>query len=141
MKYIIHIVIIFLILSCEGKTKYKKPENLIPKEQMIDLLYDIHLANGTAGIKNKALESNINYMAFVFKKYKIDSMRFAESNLYYIANINEYQDIFEEVERRLEELKTEYDKQRDSVLKQIREKKKIQKPFESLKIDSVKTIN
>jgi len=141
MKYIIYLVLIFLILSCESETKYKKPENLIPKEQMIDLLYDMHLANATTGVKNNALENNLNYMSLVYEKYNIDSVRFAESNLYYMANINEYEDIFEEVEKRVEVLKSTYDKKRDSVLKQIREKKKIEKPMESLKIDSVKTIN
>ena len=141
MKYIIYIVLIFLILSCEGKTKYKKPENLIPKEQMIDLLYDMHLANGTTGIKNKALENNLNYMDLVYEKHQIDSVRFAESNIYYIANINEYEDIFEEVEKRLEGLKLEYDRKRDSVLNNLKERKNIHEPIKLSGKDSINRIN
>ncbi len=141
MKRLIYIGLILFILSCKSEIKYSKPENLIPKDQMIDMLYDMHIANGTTGIKNKALENNLNYMALVYEKYKIDSIRFAESNLYYIANINEYEDIFEELEKRLELLKTEFDKQRDSVLKDLKEKKKTHDPLKLMGRDTVKIKN
>ncbi len=141
MRNAICLSLLFLLLSCESKVKYDKPEDLISKEQMIDLLYDIHLANGTGGVKNKALENNLNYMSLVFEKYKIDSIRFAESNLYYISNINEYEDIFEEVEKRLEALKTEFDRKRDSVIRELRETKKLHAPNRSTEKDSIKRIN
>jgi len=141
MRNVICLSLLFLLLSCESKVKYEKPENLIAKEQMIDLLYDIHLANGTSGVKNKDLENNMNYMSLVFEKYKIDSGRFAESNLYYTSNINEYEDIFEEVERRLEALKTEFDRKRDSVFKQLKETKKLHAPNILTGKDSIKKIN
>ena len=57
MRNVICLSLLFLLLSCESKVKYEKPENLIAKEQMIDLLYDIHLANGTSGVKNKDLKN------------------------------------------------------------------------------------
>lgn len=141
MRNVICLSLLFLLLSCESKVKYEKPENLIAKEQMIDLLYDIHLANGTSGVKNKDLENNLNYLSLVFEKYKIDSGRFAESNLYYIANINEYEDIFEEVERRLEALKVKYDRKRDSVLEELKETKKLHAPERITRKDSIKKIN
>ena len=53
MRNLICLGLLFLLFSCESKVKYEKPEDLITKEQMIDLLYDIHLANGTTGVKNK----------------------------------------------------------------------------------------
>lgn len=141
MRNLICLSLLFLLLSCESKVKYEKPEDLITKEQMIDLLYDIHLANGTTGVKNKALENNLNYMSLVSEKYNIDSTRFAESNLYYISNINEYEDIFKEVEKRLEALKTEFDRKRDSVIRELRETKKLHAPNRSTEKDSIKKIN
>jgi len=41
-----YIIIFFIFLSCESKVNYEKPKDLIPKDQMIDLLTDMHLVNG-----------------------------------------------------------------------------------------------
>jgi uncharacterized protein DUF4296 len=138
MKNVFYIGLILLFISCESKVKYEKPEDLIPKDQMIDLLYDMHLANGTAGVKNKDLEKNKNYMTLVFEKYQIDSTRFASSNLYYISNINEYEDIFEEVTRRLDTLKSEYQRKRDSLKKELKKEKKIYTSKDIKLVDSLK---
>lgn len=100
-KYIFIIVAVFF-LSCESRTKYKKPKDLIPKDQMIDLLTDLHLVNGISGVKSKDGKKTENYMSALYEKYHIDSTRFAASNLYYISNISEYEEMFEEVEKRLE---------------------------------------
>lgn len=138
MKIVFYIGLILLFISCESKVKYEKPEDLIPKDQMIDLLYDMHIATGTAGVKNNDLEKNVNYMALVFEKYKIDSTRFAASNLYYIANINKYEDVFEEVTRRLDTLKSEYQRSRDSLKQELYKSKKIYTPKDLIQVDSLK---
>jgi len=117
MKNIIYIIVFVLLLSCESRTKFKKPENLISKTLMVDLLTDMHLASGTLGIKNKNLEKKNNYMALVFEKYKIDSTLFAVSNTYYTSNVDEYEEIFEEVEKRLNDIKKSYQTELDSIIK------------------------
>lgn len=101
IKYI-YVVVVFIFLSCESRINYKKPKDLIPKEQMIDLLTDIHLVNGVTGVKSKDDLKTENYMSLIYEKYQIDSTRFATSNLYYVSNIGEYEKMFEEVEKRLE---------------------------------------
>jgi len=117
IKKTVYIIIIFLFLSCESKIKYDKPKDLIPKEQMIDLLTDMQLVIGTSGVKNKDLEKDKNYMSLIYEKYNVDSTQFASSNIYYTANISEYENIFEEVEKRLKELQNQYDSNRDSIIK------------------------
>ena len=92
------------LISCESKVDYEKPKDLIPKEVMIDLLYDMHLAVGSSNLRNKNLERDRNCMSIVYEKYKIDSTRFAISNIYYTSQVDEYEEIFEEVEKRLEVL-------------------------------------
>lgn len=124
MKNIIYLFIFVGILSCESKIKFEKPENLLSKEEMIDLLTDMHLANATSGINNIHEEKNSNYMALVYKKYGIDSVRFAESNLYYAANVDDYEKIFVAVEKRLLVLKKEYQTEMDSILGEADEKMK-----------------
>lgn len=101
MKIIYTILLVVFLLGCQDKVNYEKPEGLIGKSEMIDLLYDMHLAVGTSNIQNVHLEKDRNYMSLVYQKHNIDSTRFAESNLYYTAHIQEYEDIFEEVERRI----------------------------------------
>ena len=54
-------------------------------------------------------------MAFVFEKYQIDSTRFAVSNTYYMSNIEEYEDMFEEVQKQIEILREIYDLEKDTL--------------------------
>ena len=105
-----------LLTACESKVDYEKPKDLIPKEQMTDLLYDMHLATASSNLRNINLERDRNYMSLVYEKYGIDSTRFAISNIYYTSKSDEYLEIFEEVERRLRELKDTYQNERDSAL-------------------------
>lgn len=115
MNKIVYITVLMLFISCESKTKYKKPENLISKEQMIDLLTDIHLAAGTRGIAEMHTDRERNFMSLVYDKYNIDSTRFADSNFYYYSNIEEYELMFKEVEIRLKEIQKKYVKSDDSI--------------------------
>ncbi|MCP4882871.1 MAG: DUF4296 domain-containing protein [Flavobacteriales bacterium] len=111
----IYLILIFiLILGCQDKVYYEKPEGLLEKEEMIEILYDMHLAVGTSNIQNVHFEKNRNYTSLVYEKYGIDSTRFLEANVYYTAHIQEYEEIFEEVERRITELKQVMEPQSDS---------------------------
>jgi hypothetical protein len=106
------IVIFFLSLfffSCTSNTILKKPKDLIPKEQMVDVITDLFIAIEAKGIKNENLERNVDYAPIIFEKYQIDSTRFMESNLYYTSKIDEFNDILNEVDRRLKLLVDEYE--------------------------------
>jgi len=116
MKNIFIIIGLVVLFSCESKVNYEKPKDLIPKELMIDVLYDMHLAVGTTNLKNKNLEKDRNYMSLVYEKYDIDSTRFAISNIYYTSQVDEYEEMFEEVEKRLEKLHLQYKSERDSAI-------------------------
>lgn len=115
MKVLYAIVIIFFLIGCqENKVNYKKPADLIPKEEMINLIYDMHLAVAASNMKDVSLEKR-NYMSLVYEKYDVDSTRFANSNLYYTSRIQEYEEMFEEVERRLDTLTNFYTQKYDSI--------------------------
>jgi hypothetical protein len=110
MKKTVYIFLMFiLILSCTSRTIYKKPENLIGKEKMITIWTDLFLAAGARSVKTKTLKTKINYAPLVLDKHKIDSTRFSESNIYYTSRIDEYEKMFEEVQKRLEDLKKIYE--------------------------------
>ncbi|WP_284652706.1 DUF4296 domain-containing protein [Flavobacterium terrisoli] len=100
MKRIVLIGLLLSLISCNDAVE--KPKNLIEKDKMIDILYDISLLeaiktqNIDGGISNK--EAN----EYLFEKYKIDSTQLAESNKYYASDVDEYKKMFGEVKSRLE---------------------------------------
>jgi len=110
MKLTIYIFFIFFTLaSCTSRTIYKKPENLIGKEKMINIWTDLYIAIGAKSVKTKKLEKKKNYIPLVLEKYKIDSIQFSKSNIFYTSRIEEYEEMFEEVQKRLNDLKNIYD--------------------------------
>ena len=111
MRKFIFILCIGLI-ACTSNTIIKKPDNLIPKDQMVDLLTDMLLSAGGQSVKNLELQRRINYFPIVFEKYNIDSTQFKESNYYYTSRIDDYDEILEKVEIRLKSLKEKYEKER-----------------------------
>ena len=131
MKRSLILLTILLVLACESKVNYKKPDHLIPRDTMIDLLYDMHLAVGTTNLMNKKREKDRNYMSLVFEKYGIDSTRFKISNIYYTSQAVEYEEMFEEVERRLEELHNQYESERDSAINASQRRKA--QPIDSIR--------
>ena len=95
------ILAILLLAACTSNTIYKKPDNLIPKKQMVNLLTDMYLANAATHVKTIKLERNLDYMPLVYEKYGIDSLRFQTSNIYYMSRIDDYEAIYKKVEVRL----------------------------------------
>lgn len=98
--------------ACTSNTIIKKPNNLIPKDQMVDLLTEMLLASGAENVKNLDLQRKVNYFPIVFEKYDIDSTRFKESNYYYTSRIDDYDEILGKVDERLKVLEQHYEKER-----------------------------
>ena len=124
MKKLVYPLLAFLfIVSCTSKTIYKKPDHLIEKDQMIKIWTDIYIARGAKSVQTLDKKNNINYLPLVFEKYKIDSAQFSESNLFYTSKIDDYQKMFEEVNRRLVEKKEIYQPktEMDSIINETRE--------------------
>ena len=116
MRILYSFILTLFLLACQDKVNYKKPENLISKSKMTDLLFDMHLVIGASKVQNIYLEKNRNYMSLVYEKYGVDSTQFAQSNIYYTSQINEYEEIFEEVHRRMKILKETYESRMDSIM-------------------------
>ena len=124
MKQVIYIfLILFTLLSCTSRTIYKKPENLIAKEQMITIWTDLYLAMGAKSVQTKTLEKEKNYIPIVLEKYKIYSVQFSKSNIYYTSRIEEYEKMFQEVQKRLNDLKNIYDPETkmDSIIRNAKQ--------------------
>ena len=145
ISYLLFLGVFFM--GCTSNTIIKKPDNLISKKQMVDLLTDLAIASGAENIKNNDLERNVNYFPLVFKKYGIDSTRFKESNYYYTSRIDDYEEILKKVDDRLKAMKKELDDKirlQDSLkndsMKNLRENfKKV--PRKPIKKDSLKSLS
>ena len=102
MKKLLFLLVFLMVVSCAEKV-VEEPENLIPKEKMIDILHDLAILNATkTTVGAKLDESGIDVMEFLYKKYQIDSTQFSESDLYYASLPLEYQSIYTEVETKLD---------------------------------------
>lgn len=96
-------VLLFLFVSCTGNTIYDKPKDLIPKDTMLSLLTEMHIASSSRFMKNKNQKKDENYIFLLYEKYNIDSARFHNSNVYYTSKIDEYSLLLKEVKARLEQ--------------------------------------
>ena len=136
MKNYFYILLFVFFLSCESRTNYKKPKDLIPQDVMVNLLIDMHLVNGITGVKSKNDMKASDYMSVLYKKYQIDSTRFAASNLYYVSNISEYESMFKKVETKIGEQRILMED--DSIMKPELMKKKLKRPsIKKRKKDSI----
>lgn len=106
MSKFFHIALLGLFLiNCTSNTIIKKPDNLMSKDEMANILTDMFLASGGENIKNLQLQRKVNYFPLVYEKHQIDSTRFKESNFYYVSRIDDYQEILDKVDKKLKELR------------------------------------
>lgn len=103
-----------LSFSCQNVEKVKKPDNLIPEDKMVDILTDLSLLHSARNYNKRTFErTGIDPDSFIYKKYKIDSIQFEQSNDYYSDNYVQYEDIYSKVKDKLQAMKVEYDSLRE----------------------------
>jgi len=105
-------IFVLLITSCTSNTIVKKPENLIPKDQMVELITEMMIASGGENIRNLQGNRNENYFPLIYEKYHIDSNRFKNSNTYYTSRIDDYEEILNKVQERLDVMRKKYEEER-----------------------------
>ena len=108
-RAIVLFIVLIATLSCKNEV-VEKPKGLVAKEKMIDIMYDLSLLDGMkyqTDIYKDSLE--INPSKFILKKYKVDSLQFAKSNVYYASNYVEYKEMFDIVIKRLDTKKAAID--------------------------------
>lgn len=102
MKYISALFLIVSLAACQNIERPSEPEDLIPKDKMIDIYTDVYLGNAARSVNIRVIRSKgVKLDSMLYAKYAIDSLQFASSNEFYSSDLQTYNDIFEEVERRL----------------------------------------
>ena len=130
MRYFSKIIVLLLILAGCQDVKYpEKPENLLSKEKMVQMLADAYIGNASRSksYNNRILRTNgVHLDSILYKKHQVDSLTFVKSNAYYASDLVIYTEIMTEVEKLLLTKKVSV----DSILK-------LQKKRSSPKIDTI----
>ena len=87
-----YLLIIFLFIGCSDNV----PDNLISKEKMENIIFDIMILNASSGFDLK-IDDNLLSDELIYKKHNIDSLQFFESELYYSKNPREHYEIYAKV--------------------------------------------
>lgn len=108
MKKIKVFILVFCLWSCSEKL-LEKPDKLIGKDKMVEILTDVAIVNA-AKITNISVlrDNNIDPRTYVFEKHGIDSLQFVESDRYYASMPGEYEEIYKKVEAVLEKRQKEF---------------------------------
>lgn len=126
-KTVSFLVVLILFLSCKEEA-VEKPDRLIEKGKMVNIMYDLAILEGIKYQNPTSLVTyDINPSKYIYKKYKIDSLQFAQSNVYYASNYEDYKDVFDEIIKRIDDQKEVM----DSLVKMENKRK--------MKLDSIKS--
>jgi hypothetical protein len=140
MKKIIPFIIVLIILSGCKKELVKEPKRLIEREKMVNIMYDLSLLEAMK-VENTALMDSIKYTSnqYIYKKYKIDSVQFAQSNIYYAADYKEYEKMYNQIKTRLDKEKAQVNSLMKAIAKKEMLKAKTKKKLKEKKeADSIK---
>lgn len=119
------------MFSCNKEKRPDKPKNLIPEAQFSDILFDMIVVNSAKGVNKKLLEDNgIFPEDYIFEKYNIDSIQFANTNTYYAFDLEKYKKILEKVQSKVQSEKKIYEAELEKEQKE-----------QTRKQDSIKALN
>jgi len=113
MKYILYIILGFVIIvsGCSNNKDRDKPENLIPRDNMVKVLADIQLIEASIKLNNnrklKKEEYTYYYYQYLFEKHNITEEEFNISLEYYQAHIYTLDTIYIDVISELTKLQGE----------------------------------
>ncbi|WJS95362.1 DUF4296 domain-containing protein [Flavobacterium johnsoniae] len=100
-NFIVILLVLFLSISCK-KELVKQPAKLIEKEKMVDIMYDLAILEAIRYQKPMSLDSlESDPKKFILRKYKVDSLQFAQNNIFYASDYESYKEMFDEVNKRI----------------------------------------
>lgn len=95
--------------SCQKNT-VAKPTKLIEQGVMVDIIYDLAILEAVKYENAASLEANhIVPKEYIYNKYRIDSLQFAQNNQYYASDIENYKKIYDQVKQKIERNKASLD--------------------------------
>lgn len=101
MRIYINLFFLALLFLSACSSKEKTPDGIIKKDQMVGLLTDIHIVNGTLYMVPQMPDSLYKYgmgkYLTVFKKHHTDTTMFKKSVMYYASKPDELEKMYQQV--------------------------------------------
>lgn len=114
MKKLWVIIGALFLISCQNVEKTKRPEKLIPEEKMVEVLTDLSLLNSAKNYNKRQLEeTGLRPRDYLYEKHNIDSLRLAESTMFYAQHPAQLERIYSRVRNNLEILKKDLEKMKE----------------------------
>ncbi|HTG65965.1 MAG TPA: DUF4296 domain-containing protein [Flavobacterium sp.] len=139
-------VVLLSLFGCKDET-VKEPDRLVDKETMQNIIYDLALLDAIKYNEPATTEKyKVNPKEFIYRKYKVDSLQFAQNNIYYASNFEEYKAMYDNVAKRMEAKKATIDvllkkeRKKDSLIglkKKRLQAKKTKDSLQKIKKDSL----
>jgi len=105
MKKFTLLLVSVIAFSCGGPAA-EEPKRLLSEDEMVNIIYDINMIQSMRSFQPQALDdNNVDAKKYIFKKYKIDSLTFAQNNTWYASNIEKYDGILKKVSERVKKEK------------------------------------
>jgi hypothetical protein len=108
-KLLLLFTLLLLAISCQ-KAIIEKPAKLIAEDKMINILFDISVLEAIKQVNPTALtDRKITTSIYIYKKYQIDSLQFAQNDKYYASDVKNYAKMYDEVAKRIDDYKIQLD--------------------------------
>ena len=114
MRVIISILSLLVVLGCTQKleTVADPPENLIQRDQMVDIVVDLVILDAILVKKQKKKSKDLDFTKYylhnsIMEKYNITREGFEESFNYYAHNLDVMDEIYAEAITKLSKMKGE----------------------------------
>jgi transcriptional regulator with PAS, ATPase and Fis domain len=138
-KIILPFLVLFAVLMSCNKGIIEKPNNLIEQDKMVDIMYDLSLLSAIK-VQQSSMPNaqTINSNEYIYKKYKIDSLQFVKSNIYYASDSKEYEKMVKKIKARIDKNKdlaenlNKIQAKKDQLLKKKQEKLKLKREKDSI---------
>lgn len=123
LKKYLFFILLFSLIGCQ---QHKKKVKLIPREKFVQVLTDIHLADGVAYSGNYLSTyhhiDSLNYSQYVFEKNGVTKAQYDTTMAYYTAHADKFNKVYDEVIANLTRMEGDLEKekreQQDSIRSQ-----------------------
>lgn len=134
------LLLVCFLSSCQNIEEVKKPDNLIPKDKMVDVLTELIILNSAKNYNKRLLEqTGLQPDEYLYSKYEIDSLQLAKSTTYYAKKYDEFEGIYLKVQENLEAMKAKLEVIREDEQK-IEDSLRKLDPKDTLNLDTLKVL-
>lgn len=137
-RLLIGFLVLILLAACSTD---KKPPGIVERKNMVSLLSDFHLAEGYISSlpQDSARLMANNYYAAVFSKHGTDSVGFNKSLIYYSKDPTVLNQIYTEVQQRLQRMQTDEQAIVDAKMRKIYLADSVKSAFVRDSLNKIKT--